>query len=339
MKTRRKQYRHQKKNKQKITRKTRTKLIGGKKNSKRNNQKSNKNNNKETQNKLKEISFKNLQCSPNPEKKKDYTCLDDSTLFKLKDLWNARHPDVKIKSKLPKDIWIQLKEYLKSICNKESCWLKQNFVEGKLDTELSNSFAPKSPADWKKNPNEWLSSVDILDVMKQYEKAYKCFEFMGPTPIDFDTKMMGDQCVWEELCKFNLQEQIDSGKTKIGIIFNTDKHTGGGKHWFSLFINIKKGEIFFYDSAGDMAGKEIQAFIDRVIEQGKNLKQTKPIAFKMDSNYPVEHQMGTTECGVYSLYFIVHMLEDKLTGHYLKTHKIKDKYMQQFRKVYFNEDL
>jgi hypothetical protein len=33
------------------------------------------------------------------------------------------------------------------------------------------------------------------------------------------------------------------------------------------------------------------------------------------------------------------MLEDKLTGHYLKTHKIKDKYMQQFRKVYFNEDL
>ena len=162
---------------------------------------------------------------------------------------------------------------------------------------------------------------------------------MGPSPIDFDIKMMGDQCVWEELCKFNLQEQIDSNKTKIGIIFNTDKHTGGGKHWFSLFINIKKGEIFFYDSAGDKPAKEIQALIDRIIEQGKNLKQTKPIAFKIDSNYPVEHQMGTTECGVYSLYFIVHMLEDKLTGHYLKTHKIKDKYMQQFRKVYFNEDL
>ena len=327
MKTRRIQHRQNKKNtKRKGKRKIRT--GGGKRKVKKS---------KRKQNKPTEISFKNLQCSPDPDKKKDYTCLDDPTLFKLKDLWNARHPDVKIKSKLPKDIWIQLKEYLKSICNKESCWLKQNFVEGKLDTELSNSFAPKSPADWKKNPNEWLSSVDILDVMKQYEKAYKCFEFMGPTPIDFDTKMMGDQCVWEELCKFNLQEQINSGKTKIGIIFNTDKHTGGGKHWFSLFINIKKGEIFFYDSAGDMAGKEIQAFIDRVIEQGKKLNQS--IAFKMDSNYPVEHQMGTTECGVYSLYFIVHMLEDKLTGHYLKTHKIKDTYMQQFRKVYFNEDL
>jgi len=337
MKTRRKQYRHQNKNKKGTKRKP---IGGGKRRGKRNNKKSSKDKqNKDKQSRPTEISFKNLQCSPNPdpEKQKDYTCLDDQTLLKLKDLWNARHPDVKIESNWPKEIWSKLKEYLKSICNKESCWLKQNFVEGKLDTELRDSFAPKSPADWKKNPNEWLSSVDILDVMKQYEKAYKCFEFMGPTPIDFDTQMMGDQCVWPELCKFNLQEQINSGKTKIGIIFNTDKHTGGGKHWFSLFINIKKGEIFFYDSAGDKPGKEIQALIDRVIEQGKKLNQS--IAFKMDSNYPVEHQMGTTECGVYSLYFIVHMLEDKLTGHYLKTHKIKDKYMQQFRKVYFNEDL
>jgi len=33
------------------------------------------------------------------------------------------------------------------------------------------------------------------------------------------------------------------------------------------------------------------------------------------------------------------MLEDKITGHYLKTHVLKDKYMQQFRKIYYNEDL
>ena len=281
------------------------------------------------------LSFKNVQCSPNPDNKKDYTCLDDSTLFKLKDLWNMRHPDVKIESKWPKEIWSKLKEYLKSICNKESCWLKQNFVEGKLDKELKDSFAPKSPAEWKKNPNEWLSSVDILDVMKQYEKAYKCFEFMGPSPIDFDTKMIGNQCVWPELCNFNLQEQIDSGKTKIGIIFNTDKHTGKGVHWLSLFINIKKGELFFYDSAGELPSKEIKTLIDRIIEQGKKLNKS----ITLDYNYPNEHQLGTTECGIYSLYFIVHMLEDKLTGHYLKTHKIKDKYVQQFRKIYFNEEL
>jgi hypothetical protein len=193
-------------------------MSGGKRRGNRHNKKSSKDKqNKDKQSKPKEISFKNLQCSPNPdpEKTKDYTCLDDQTLLKLKDLWNARHPDVKIESKLPKEIWIQLKEYLKSICNKESCWLKQNFVEGKLDTELRDSFAPKSPADWKKNPNEWLSSVDILDVMKQYEKAYKCFDFIGPTPIDFDTRKMYGECVWEELCNFNLAEQIKANTERF----------------------------------------------------------------------------------------------------------------------------
>ena len=33
------------------------------------------------------------------------------------------------------------------------------------------------------------------------------------------------------------------------------------------------------------------------------------------------------------------MLEDKITGHYLKTHVLKDKYMEQFRKVYYNDNL
>jgi hypothetical protein len=53
----------------------------------------------------------------------------------------------------------------------------------------------------------------------------------------------------------------------------------------------------------------------------------------------VEHQYGNTECGIYSIFFIVHMLEDKFTEHYLKTHVLKDNYMAKFRKVYFNEKL
>ena len=99
----------------------------------------------------------------------------------------------------------------------------------------------------------------------------------------------------------------------------------------------KKANIFFFDSAGDKAPKQVMKFVKMVIEQGKKLSS--PINFKFDQNYPVEHQYKNTECGVYSLYFIVHMLEDKITGHYLKTHVLKDEYMQQFRKIYYNEEL
>jgi hypothetical protein len=282
------------------------------------------------------IKSKNVNCSPKDSKDiNDFTCYTDKDLYKLRDFWNARHPDVQIMTNDTKEIHKNLTKYLSNVCSKESCWLKQNFLDNKTVKELTESFAPESPREWKTNPNEWLSSVDIMKVMKQYEKAYKCFDFIGPSPIDFDTKMLYGECVWEELCNFSLSEQIKTGKTKIGIIFNTDPHNKPGQHWISMFINIKKKKIFFFDSVGDKAPKQVMVLINRIIKQGKKLN----INIKFDQNHPVEHQYGDTECGIYSLFFISHMLEDKFTEHYMKTHILKDNYMQKFRKVYFNESL
>lgn len=77
--------------------------------------------------------------------------------------------------------------------------------------------------------------------------------------------------------------------------------------------------------------------MNRIKEQGLRLKPK--IVFKFDSNEGIEHQYGNTECGIYCLYFIVHMLEDKTTDHYLKNHILKDEYIQNFRKIYFNDAL
>jgi hypothetical protein len=287
--------------------------------------------------KIKSKTFKKLNCSPtNKNQLNSFTCYDTDDLLKLKEIWNARHPDKPLKTNDPKEIWIQLKNYNSNICNKESCWVRQMVKNPKLKQDLLNSFAPKSPDEWKKNPNEWLSSIDIIQVMNQYEKKYKYFDFLGPSPIDFDTHELNGDCVWEELCHFNLSKHIKHKHTKIGIIFNTDPHTKGGEHWISLFIDINKKYIFFFDSVGDDIPDEIQTFVDRVIEQGKKLN--KPINFKFEQNN-VDHQKGNTECGVYSLFFIVHMLENKITPKYLKTHKLDDKYIEKFRKIYFNEDL
>ena len=77
------------------------------------------------------------------------------------------------------------------------------------------------------------------------------------------------------------------------------------------------------------------ALSDRIIKQGLALNP--PIKFKFDQNYPKQHQYTTSECGMYSLYFIVSMLEDKLTQRYLKTRVITDAHMQKLRKIYYNE--
>ena len=284
--------------------------------------------------------FVKLNCSPknkntNKNKNKN-TCYSDSDLYKLKDMWNARHPDRPIKTKNTKQIWMLLKEYYTTICNKESCWVRQMTKNSKQEQELLDAFAPESPKEWEKNPNEWLSSIDILQVMNQYEKKYKCFDFLGPSPIDYDTHKLYGKCVWEELCHFNLAKHLQKKHNKIGVIFNLDPHYKGGSHWVSLFINIKNKTIFFFDSTGEQIPPQINKFVNTVIEQGKQLPN--PIIFKFDQNYPVEHQYGNTECGIYSIFFIIHMLEDKITGHYLKTNILKDEYIENFRKVYYNQN-
>jgi len=277
---------------------------------------------------------KKLRCSPNPSNDNEFTCYDDNDLYRLRDLWNLRHPDTLIDSDDVRIIWDALNNNMKKVCDKESCWLKQNFMNNKDRKHMLHAFAPTAPSSWKSKPNEWLSSTEISDVMNQYEHAYKCFEFMGPSPIDYDTRKLYGQCIWQELCQFNLKAQISKGKKKIGIIFNLDPHYMPGSHWVSMFINVKKKFVYYFDSAGQPIPPQLVKLVKEVTKQGKALG----IDFKFDQNYPVEHQYGNTECGIYSLYFIVHMLEDKINSHYLKTHILKDKYIEKFRKVYFNED-
>ena len=101
-----------------------------------------------------------------------------------------------------------------------------------------------------------------------------------------------------------MTEQIKNGKTKIGIIFNTDPHNKPGQHWISMFINIKTNTIFFYDSTGDKPDSEIMVLVNRIKEQGLNM--TPKRHFKFDSNEGIKHQRGNTECGIYSLFFMIY---------------------------------
>lgn len=279
----------------------------------------------------------NLKCSPHDNKnKKNYTCYSDDSLLKLRNYWNIRHPDKRINTVEPREIWKELKQNMNKTCNLESCWLRQKFIKEKLDKELLEfTFAPKSPETWKKNPHEWLSSIDIENVMKQYEHSYPSFQFIGPSPIDFDSLKLYGQCVWEELCNFDLYNHIKNGKSKIGIIFNTDPHYKGGTHWISMFIDIKKKYMYFFDSNGNSAPKEIKEFMDRVKLQGNTLG----IDFKQMSNYPLEHQQSESECGMYSLYFIIQLLTNQKEPTYFSKVKIKDEDVYNLRHEYFNEKL
>ena len=274
-------------------------------------------------------SIKKINCSP--KKPHEFTCYTSSSLDKMKSLWNERHPDLKILSNNSKEIWEKLRNNLSNVCDTEKCWLKQNFINNNLDNELKNhTFAPDAPKSWNKNPNEWLNSVDINKVMQQYEHEYPCFTFIGPSPIDFETKKLFGQCVWNELCNFDLKTYIKKGKTKFGFIFNTDPHYLDGSHWICLFIDIKKNYIYYFDSNADTTPSEIDDFVNKVKQQGKKLN----IDFKYSRN-TTEHQKSNTECGMYVLFVITELLQNKMTPEMFKD-RVPDKNMEHLRKIFFN---
>ena len=46
---------------------------------------------------IKTVRLEKINCSPKPKGEiNDFSCYTNKSLYKLRDLWNARHPDVKI---------------------------------------------------------------------------------------------------------------------------------------------------------------------------------------------------------------------------------------------------
>lgn len=288
--------------------------------------------------------FTRKNCSPivDGQTVNKNSCFTRNVMFNLKQQYNNKFPDETINKNTPSEIWEALKSKM-NMCRNEECWLSE-LAEPQVKARLEKyAFSPKSPRSWNNDPNEWLTNHDINNVLTQYEYKFDTFEFIGPSFIDFNTKT-NNGCVDNEVCMLNIQEQIDNKKDKIGIIFNLDRHNQSGSHWVSLFIDIKDKFIFYFDSVGTKIPSQIYKLVQNIQEQGKRLEI--PIHFRFEQNHPFEHQETNTECGMYSLFFIITLLTNKVYKKpfknvdekikFFKTKKIPDKKMEELRKIYYN---
>lgn len=282
------------------------------------------------------VKSNSVVCSPaRNDAAGSYTCYSANALTNLRKSWNYRRPDAQIESEEPSDIWKALYTRMSQTCDTEKCWLRHKFLTSELDKEtLQYTFAPEAPRSWSKNPNEWLSSLDIEKVMAHFEHLHPSFTFIGPSPIDFDKRIEYGECVWNELCAFNLMQLLKRGKSKIGIIFNTDPHNKKGEHWISMFIDAaaQKPYVFFFDSTGDAPLVEVKKLSDKVLHQARNLG----IKMEYHENHPFQHQKGDTECGMYSLYMISQILRGEKTHSFFKQERITDEEMERMRGEFFN---
>jgi hypothetical protein len=180
------------------------------------------------------------------------------------------------------------------------------------------TLRPAMPAGWKEDPDMWLDSNNIADVMNQYEEAYPHFEFMGPFPIDFAAPdpyksggaavrgaagqpgVMSKKCLMTEICELRVQKAMSNGTRAIGIVYNLDPHFKSGSHWVANYIDIPGHRCYYFDSYGMEPPPQVAKFMRWLTTQDP----------KMRLEYNSRRlQYSDTECGVYSIYFIIRMLQ------------------------------
>ena len=111
-----------------------------------------------------------------------------------------------------------------------------------------------------------------------------------------------------------------------------DKHTEGGSHWVSLFINMIEDRIYYFDSNGNFIPANIKRLVDKIKYQGKIMNRK----FILSTNYSNRHQQKNSECGVYVIYFMIQMLLYNNWNKF-KHGKITDDEVFKYRNKYFND--
>ena len=277
---------------------------------------------------------KDLKCAPS-QTFTDGSCMPLPLLVYMAQAYNDDLPNNKIKlshtletlnpQKYKRYLVKEFKSRLNDICENQSCWLKQRFMQ-KLnkkikDYAITKIFRPKGP----QGQFDWLNTHNINTVMKQYEDKYRDFSFLGAVPIDFDDlyRPMG-------LKEFSLDDQIHNGKTKIGIVFNLDEHYKSGSHWVAMYTDVNKGQIYFSDSYGIEPERRIRKLMRRFAKIIKHKVNNLDVRHNK-----TRHQYGGSECGVYSLNFILRLLNGD-TFDKIISKPISDEAVNRCRDVYFH---
>jgi len=267
-----------------------------------------------------------MYCKASNNKKNKYTCFSPEQIYKICQEYNRKFSNNQINlnnkgKKLYKDLCQHMIQ-LNPLYSKEVYWFDESFIDNLFNNKEKNElFVPKMPEDWCNNNSvswdinmktnnfraPWLSNLDIDAVMNQYHSKYPFFIHLGTYPIDFQASTFTGSCV-SHLCGFKISDLTSRKKTCFGIILNTDKHTQGGSHWISIFCNLKQLKIYFFNSAENKYSKipnEVLNFVDDIRNQVKKLYRS-DLEFIFNQKV---HQQSDSECGIYSIFFILTMLE------------------------------
>jgi hypothetical protein len=214
-------------------------------------------------------------------------CFDDIALQKL-----TKQNVSKMQTEEKKAVIEDAKREFK--CDSQKC------VADRINVKSDVIFKPNGPS----NSKEWLTNFDIESTFENLSAMQLDFGYFNCELSDFmeTGSRNGDK---NNICKTLPYPDENTGKKCYAIVLNTGNRTIGGVHWVSLFFDFRnenQWEVDFFDSA-EQSFDQFKPIIEHYIadikkESGGN----KNILLKKNT---VQHQHGSSECGVYSLFFCV----------------------------------
>ena len=142
-------------------------------------------------------------------------------------------------------------------------------------------------------------------------------------------------------------------KKKIGYVFNLDEHWKSGSHWVAMYGDLDKNQLYFFDSYGKKPDKRVRTLAKRIakwmykkdckkckdvsdsesVMNSVNAKNTFKNKVEVDYNHN-RHQYKNSECGVYSMNFIIRLLNGESFKN-ITENKTLDDPMNRCRDKYF----
>jgi hypothetical protein len=232
----------------------------------------------------------------------------------------------------------------KTGCESESCAVQNKDFEKfaspfVVKKNINENFKTQGPS----NSTDWLSNFDIDLVLKEIKKTYEDEKFWNiPFQMrDFKKNAPNEsesECAKNEnLETFNIINKYKEGYRCFGVVVNTDYSTGGGIHWFCLFVDMRSepSTIEYFNSSGNEPLTEIRAWMKKTkVLLGKEFSSKTFVDLVVSKE---EHQKDDHSCGVYSLYYVISRVS-RIPYKYFETNLIKDSLMHKFRKFLFRHD-
>lgn len=193
------------------------------------------------------------------------------------------------------------------------------------------------------DPNHWLNNTEIDHIQHQFMTQFKGYYYsnihmidlvmFNPTHSDiihYDIKPIIDINFVNELKKENNFLNYNGDLKNFGIVINTDYSSGGGIHWFSIFMNFASTpyEIEYFNSSGfDIKNKDFKYYFKNLADEiSRDVGKCKFVQVT-----DIQHQRSdTSNCGSYSLYYIWSRLNGTPYS-YFAENKITDEDMEKFR--------